>query len=533
MSRAFLSVHSRVGTIFFSLMQNESNETSFAELGLPTKLCEIIKGLGYEAPTPIQVQSIPVLLKGRDLIGQAQTGTGKTAAFALPLITTIKPGNGAPQVLVLAPTRELAIQVAEAFKSYAKHLKGFQVLPLYGGQSIVPQLKQLQREPQVIVGTPGRVMDHLRRGSLSLENINSIVLDEADEMLSMGFLEDIQWIIEQAPETRQTVLFSATMPKAIKSVAERYLRDPEHIVIGQVSKGASLIDQSHWLVSGLHKLDALTRLLEVSDTDGTLVFVRTKTTTVELAEKLEARGYAAAALSGDLTQEARERTIAKLKKGTLDIIVATDVAARGLDVERINMVINYDIPFDGETYTHRIGRTGRAGRTGTAILFVSPRERGLLRSIERTIGKPIPPLKMPTREDLALRRTDKLFTKIDAALQHSDIGRYQAVVERLVEKSGAEPLALAAALCSLINEQSPILVDDSKNEGHASHEERPRSPRGEGRSRDHRSHRGPRSNDDRPRREKKFDGKPPRKWSKGEKPAGKKRFGGKSKPYEK
>ena len=321
-------------------MKTEIPQTTFADLGLQPELCEIIKSLGYEVPTPIQVKSIPLLLAGRDMIGQAQTGTGKTAAFALPLISTIKPGLSTPQVLVLTPTRELAIQVAEAFKSYAKHIKGFQVLPIYGGQSIMPQLKQLARKPQVIVGTPGRVMDHLRRKSLSLAGVSAVILDEADEMLSMGFLEDIQWIIEHAPTEKQTVLFSATMPKAIKTVAERYLRNPEHVVIAQVTSSASLINQSHWLVSGLHKLDALTRILEVSDTDGTLIFVRTKTATVELGEKLEARGYAAAALSGDLSQDARERTVAKLKNGSLDILVATDVAARGLDVERLNHVIN-------------------------------------------------------------------------------------------------------------------------------------------------------------------------------------------------
>jgi ATP-dependent RNA helicase DeaD len=502
-------------------MQKPTPITTFADLGLPSDLCEIIKNLGYEAPTPIQAKSIPILLSGRDLIGQAQTGTGKTAAFALPLITSIKPGVSSPQVLVMTPTRELAIQVAEAFKSYAKHLSGFQVLPLYGGQAIVPQLRQLNRKPQVIVGTPGRIMDHLRRKSLSLENISSIILDEADEMLSMGFLEDIQWIIEQSPETRQTVLFSATMPKAIKSVAERYLRDPEHIVIGQVTSGASLIDQSQWVVAGPHKLDALTRILEVSETDGILVFVRTKTATVELAEKLEARGYAAAALSGDLSQEQRERTVAKLKKGSLDILVATDVAARGLDVERINMVINYDIPFDGETYTHRIGRTGRAGRSGTAILFVSPRERGLLRSIERTIGKQVPLFKMPTREDLAARRTDKLLAKIETALQKEDLPRYHEVIDRLIEKSGAEPKMLAAALCALLNEETPVLVDERQQDIATMLEAPPRQR--EGRGRDDRPHRGPAREwggaSGRPRRGRSpgagGGGRGPRKWGNG------------------
>jgi ATP-dependent RNA helicase DeaD len=515
-------------------MQETAPLTAFSELGLPADLCEILKNLGYEAPTPIQAKSIPIVLSGRDLIGQAQTGTGKTAAFALPLVTTIRPSVASPQVLVLTPTRELAIQVAEAFKSYAKHLQGFQVLPLYGGTAIVPQLKQLNRNPHVVVGTPGRVMDHLRRKSLSLENIHSIVLDEADEMLSMGFLEDIQWIIEQSPETRQTVLFSATMPRAIKSVAERYLRDPEHIVIGQVTSGAALIDQSQWVVSGLHKLDALTRILEVSDTDGILVFVRTKTATVELAEKLEARGYAAAALSGDLSQEQRERTVAKLKKGSLDILVATDVAARGLDVERINMVVNYDIPFDGETYTHRIGRTGRAGRSGTAILFVSPRERGLLRSIERTIGKDIPLFKMPTREDLAARRTDRLLAKVETALQNEDLPRFQEVIDRLVEKTGAEPKILAAALCALLNEETPVLVDERRQDI-ATMQEAP-SGRREGSDRDSRRYRGaPRERGNSSTRERRGRGpranganggaRGPRKWGNGGEGSGRRKRG--------
>lgn len=468
-------------------MNTDAPQITFADLGLAPELCEIIKSLGYEAPTPIQAKSIPLLLAGRDMIGQAQTGTGKTAAFALPLISTIKPGNSDPQILVLTPTRELAIQVAEAFKSYAKHIKGFQVLPIYGGQSIVPQLRQLERKPQVIVGTPGRVMDHLRRKSLSLAKIRAVILDEADEMLSMGFLEDIEWIIQHAPEQKQTVLFSATMPKPIKIVAERYLKDPEHIVIGPVTAQATLIDQSHWLVSGIHKLDALTRILEVSDTNGTLIFVRTKTATVELAEKLEARGYAAAALSGDLSQDARERTVARLKNGSLDILVATDVAARGLDVERINHVINYDIPFDGETYTHRIGRTGRAGRAGTAVLFVSPRERGLLRSIERTVGKPIPPFKMPTREDLATRRADKLMAKIDMALQSPDLSKYMKVIERILEQSESEPTAIAAALCSLVHQESPVLVDEKHLDMPVVEEN---SRRDDGRRERYRGHRG-------------------------------------------
>ncbi len=428
---------------------------TFADLGLRAELCALVKELGYELPTPIQTMSIPPLLRGRDLIGQAQTGTGKTAAFALPLLNNIDFALQEPQVLVLTPTRELAIQVAEAFKSYARNNESFHVLPIYGGQSIGIQLRQLNRQPQVIVGTPGRVMDHLRRGSLSLGSLKALVIDEADEMLSMGFVEDMEWIITHTPETKQTALFSATMPKGVRRIAQSYLRNPEEIVIKQVASQAALISQSCWFVSGLHKLDALTRILELNEFDAMLIFVRTKTSTVELVEKLEARGYAAGALNGDMTQEARERTVERLRAGRLDIVIATDVAARGLDVERISHVLNFDLPFDAEVYTHRIGRTGRAGRSGTAISFVADREQGLLRSIERGTGKRLEKFAMPTREDINRRHTELFKAKVADALSKTDLTEFQELIAVMARENETSELAIAAALCSMVHKKPP------------------------------------------------------------------------------
>ena len=371
---------------------------SFSELGLPPFILQALNDVGYEKPSPIQAACIPPMLLGKDMLGQAQTGTGKTAAFALPLLARLDMSKQATQVLVLAPTRELAIQVAEAFQKYAKHLKDFHVLPVYGGQGYDTQLRQLKRGVQVIVGTPGRVMDHMRRGTLKLDNLASLVLDEADEMLRMGFIDDVEWVLENAPKTTQIVLFSATMPGAIQRVAEKYLKNPQIIKIQSKTSTATTIRQRYWTVSGIHKLDALTRMLEVEEFDGVIVFVRTKIATEELAEKLSARGYSAAALNGDVQQNRRETIISQLKAGRLDILVATDVAARGLDVERISHVINYDIPHDPEGYVHRIGRTGRAGRSGEAILFVTPRETNMLRSIERATRQPIESMTLPTKE---------------------------------------------------------------------------------------------------------------------------------------
>src|SRR5690606_35292687 len=347
----------------------------FADLNLPAPLLSALAEVGYETPSPIQAACIPQLLAGHDILGEAQTGTGKTAAFALPMLARIDLADTRPQVLVLTPTRELAIQVAEAFAKYAHHLKNFHVLPIYGGQSMVVQLRQLSRGAQVIVGTPGRVMDHLERESLKLDALKAIVLDEADEMLRMGFIDDVEWILEHTPAERQTALFSATMPNVIREVARRHLRDPQEIKIRAATSTVAKISQRYWLVRGVDKLDALTRILDAEETfDAALVFVRTKIATEELADKLVARGYAVAALNGDMTQGLRERVIEQLKNGALDIVIATDAAARGIDVPRVSHVINYDIPYDTEAYVHRIGRTGRAGREGVAILFVAPRE---------------------------------------------------------------------------------------------------------------------------------------------------------------
>ncbi|HEU4773397.1 MAG TPA: DEAD/DEAH box helicase, partial [Lysobacter sp.] len=367
----------------------DTQSLTFTDLALPEPLLQAITGLGYESPSPIQAATIPPLMQGRDVIGQAQTGTGKTAAFALPILARIDPNQKTPQALVLAPTRELAIQVAEAFQSYAAHLRGFQVLPIYGGQSYYPQLQALKRGVQVIVGTPGRVIDHLDRGSLDISALRYLVLDEADEMLRMGFIDDVEKVLKKTPETRQVALFSATMPVQIRRIAQTYLKDPVEIAIKNKTSTAANIRQRYWAVSGVQKLDALTRILEAEPFDAMIVFARTKLGTDELASKLAARGISAAAINGDVQQAQREKTIQNLKDGKIDVLVATDVAARGLDVDRISHVLNYDIPYDTESYVHRIGRTGRAGRKGEAILFVAPRERGMLRAIERATRQPI------------------------------------------------------------------------------------------------------------------------------------------------
>ena len=360
------------------MSEENTPQITFSDLNLPEPILKAITEIGYEQPSPIQAESIPTLVDGRDLLGQAQTGTGKTAAFALPLLSNIDPKNKEPQLLILAPTRELAIQVAEACQQYAKHLNGVNVLPIYGGQSYTIQLKQLKRGAQVIVGTPGRVMDHMRRKTLSLDALQALVLDEADEMLRMGFIDDVEWVLEQSPSDRQIALFSATMPREVKRVADQHLQDPVHIKIASKTATGSNITQRYWIVRGTNKLDAITRILENEETDGVIVFVRTKNATVELADRLSARGFRSDALNGDIPQANREKIIDRLRKGKLDILIATDVVARGLDVERISHVINYDVPHDTESYIHRIGRTGRAGRSGKAILFIAPREKHML-----------------------------------------------------------------------------------------------------------------------------------------------------------
>jgi len=432
--------------------------TSFADLGLAPPLLKALAEVGYESPSPIQAATIPLLLAGSDIVGQAQTGTGKTAAFALPALSRLDPARREVQVLVVVPTRELAIQVAEAFQKYAAHLKGFHVVPVYGGQSYEPQLAALRRGGSVVVGTPGRLIDHLGRGTLQLAGVRTVILDEADEMLQMGFVDAIEEILGQAPPERQVVLFSATMPAPIRRIARKHLREPREITIRAKPGTAAKTRQRYWLVDGLHKLDALTRILEVEPFDAMLVFARTKLATTELAEKLEARGFAAAALNGDMVQAQRERTIAQLKAGKIDILVATDVAARGIDVERIGHVVNFDLPYDVESYVHRIGRTGRAGRSGEAILFVAPRERNMLRLIEQHTRQPLEPLRLPTLGDVNAKRVVKFKARILDALGRGDATPYRGIIDELVRESGADAADLAAALASLVQGRTPLLL---------------------------------------------------------------------------
>ena len=445
----------------------------FDALGLPAPVREALRVLGYEVPTPIQAECIPPILAGRDILGQAQTGTGKTAAFAVPLVSRIDLDSPDPQVLVLTPTRELALQVAEAFHSYGRQLPGFQVLPLYGGQSFGVQIRQLQRGAHVIVGTPGRVMDHMRQGYLNLEGIRTLVLDEADEMLNMGFSEDIEWIFGQAPAGRQVALFSATMPNAIRKVAQTHLRDPVEVKVASKTATVDTIEQHHCVVTGYHKIDVLTRVLEVEPFDAMLVFVRTKNATLEVAEKLTAHGFSAEALNGDMTQEARERTITRLKAGRLDILVATDVAARGLDVERISHVVNYDIPTDPEAYVHRVGRTGRAGRQGKALLFVQPRERNLLFAIERTIRQRIPPMAPPSAEQVSEHRIDRLIATLRSTKAEQDLDFFYGLVARIEQEQEMSLLDVAAALTYLIQRERPLDIREEKRPAPASDDRRP------------------------------------------------------------
>ncbi len=433
--------------------------TSFRELNLPAPILKSLEEIGYEKPSPIQAAAIVPLLRGDDIIGQAQTGTGKTAAFALPLLSKLSLKKSKPQILVLTPTRELAIQVAEAFQTYARNLPGFHVLPIYGGQGIDKQLKALKRNPHVIVGTPGRVMDHMRRKSLDISSLTSFVLDEADEMLQMGFIEDVEWILEHAPEERQIALFSATMPPAIRKVASKYLQDPVEVVIKAKTTTVASIQQFYWRVDGLHKLDALTRILESEEYDAAIIFVRTRVSTNDLAERMEARGFACAALNGDISQAQREKTVDQLKRGTIDIVIATDVAARGLDVKRITHVINYDIPQDTESYVHRIGRTGRAGLSGKAILFVSSREMRMLRTIENATRQKIENMNLPTLEAIADIRVERLTRRILETLENEDLSFYDEIAEKIRAKHEVSPERLLGALTYLAQLEKPILPD--------------------------------------------------------------------------
>jgi len=473
------------------MSENDSPLPAFRDLALTEPVLKAVESAGYETPSPIQAQIIPFMLDGRDVLGQAQTGTGKTAAFALPILSNIDLSQKDPQVLVLAPTRELAIQVAEAFQGYASHLKGFHVLPIYGGQDYSIQLRQLRRGAHVIVGTPGRVMDHMRKGTLKLNSLKTLVLDEADEMLRMGFIDDVEWILDQIPEKRQIALFSATMPTIIRKIAQKHLNNPEQITIKVKTQTADNIRQRFWMVSGTHKLDALTRILEAEEFDGMIIFVRTKTATIELAEKLEARGHSTAAINGDMSQQLRERSINNLKQSKLDILIATDVAARGLDVDRITHVVNYDIPYDTESYIHRIGRTGRAGRTGDAILFVSPRERRLLGNIERATKKKVEEMQLPSTEYINNARISRFKQRITDTLTAEELSFFTQLIEQYQAEHDVPAADIAAALAKMAQGETPLLIKDLPKRSNSTRRERTERP-GRGEERGNRGDRGER-----------------------------------------
>ena len=443
-------------------MSNNTN-SGFKALGLSNSILKVLEQIGYETPSPIQRECITHLLNGEDIIGQAQTGTGKTAAFALPMLDKIDININAPQLLILAPTRELAIQVSEAVQTYARGMKGFHVLPIYGGQSYDVQLRPLKRGVHVVVGTPGRVMDHIKRKTLKLDQLKSFVLDEADEMLKMGFIDDIKWVMERIPEQRQIALFSATMPNVIKKVAEKFLNQPKIVKIKSKTETATTIKQKYWLVGGLHKLDALTRILEVTTFDAMIIFVRTKTLTVELAEKLSARGFSADAINGDIAQNQRERIINNYKKGKIDILIATDVAARGLDEERISHVVNYDIPQDAESYVHRIGRTGRAGREGEAILFVSNRERRMLNTIERITRQKIDPIELPSAKMINEKRIESFKQKITEVLNNQDLEVFEKLIKEYQQENiEVKSEKISAAIALIAQGGEPLLLSEKE-----------------------------------------------------------------------
>ncbi|KIJ02363.1 ATP-dependent RNA helicase [Xanthomonas phaseoli pv. phaseoli] len=496
------------------MTQESSAPLLFADLGLSDAVMKAVTNVGYESPSPIQAATIPALLAGRDVLGQAQTGTGKTAAFALPVLSNADLNQVKPQALVLAPTRELAIQVAEAFQKYAEAIPGFRVLPVYGGQPYAQQLSALKRGVHVVVGTPGRVIDHLDRGTLDLSQLKTLVLDEADEMLRMGFIDDVEAVLKKLPEQRQVALFSATMPPAIRRIAQTYLKDPAEVTIAAKTTTSANIRQRYWWVSGLHKLDALTRILEVEPFDGMIIFARTKAATEELAQKLQARGMAAAAINGDMQQAAREKTIAQLKDGKLDILVATDVAARGLDVERISHVLNYDIPYDTESYVHRIGRTGRAGRNGDAILFVTPREKGMLRSIERATRQPIEEMQLPSVDAVNDTRVARFMTRITETLAGGQIDMYRDLLQRYEAENNVPAIDIAAALAKLLQGDAPFLLTPpvrGAREESAPRQRNERADRGERPRFEPTFERGPRADSDRAPR-------PPRGDNAGERP---------------
>ncbi len=486
-------------------MSNDENddttapEVTFADLGLDDKVLKALADVGYEKPSAIQAATIPPLLAGRDVVGLAQTGTGKTAAFALPILSRLDLSQKAPQALVLAPTRELAIQVCEAFEKYAAHIKGVHVLPVYGGQAYGVQLSALRRGVHVVVGTPGRIMDHLEKGTLDLTQLRFLVLDEADEMLNMGFADDVETILADTPDDKNVALFSATMPAQIRRISKQYLNNPEEITVRNKTATAPNITQRYLLVSYPQKIDALTRILEVENFEGMIVFVRTKSETEMLAEKLRARGFSAAAINGDVAQAQRERTVNQLKSGKLDILVATDVAARGLDVERISHVVNYDIPTDTESYVHRIGRTGRAGRSGDAISFVTPRERYLLKHIEKATRQPLAQMQLPTADDVNATRLSRFDDQITEALGNTArIERFREIVQHYVREHDVPEVDVAAALAVVAQGDTPLLIDPAA-EARAQRDDRPaRGDRPDRGGRPERGERRPRGRSDIP-----------------------------------
>ena len=468
----------------------ENVTPKFVDLGLTPEVLEAVQHVGYETPSPIQAECIPHILNGDDVLGIAQTGTGKTAAFALPTLCHLDPKVNSPQVLVLTPTRELAIQVAEAFTTYAEKLKGFHVLPIYGGQDFRTQLRALKRGVHVVVGTPGRVMDHMRRETLDLSNLKTVVLDEADEMLRMGFIDDVEWIMEHVPDQAQIALFSATMPAPILKVTQNYLKSPKEVRIKPKTASHANITQQYWIVNNNQKLDVLTRILELIQFDGMIIFVKTRQSTSELADKLSARGYAAAALNGDMNQSHREQCIESLKSGRLDIIIATDVAARGIDVERVSHVVNYDLPYDVESYVHRVGRTGRAGRKGNAILFASPRERRLLKTIERETKQTILPYEPPSNEEVTQLRVAGFKEKMADALGSQDLSFFQQLAYEFAAEHEMDIAEVAGALAYLAQQDAPLQVTGKGMPGHSNADDRgrrdrnERGERGRGRDRD-------------------------------------------------
>lgn len=494
---------------------SEPAATTFADLGLDGAVLKALNDVGYETPSAIQAATIPTLLAGRDVVGLAQTGTGKTAAFALPILARLDLSQKSPQALVLAPTRELALQVCEAFERYAAHLRGVHILPVYGGQGYGVQLSALRRGVHIVVGTPGRIMDHLDKGTLDLSELKFLVLDEADEMLKMGFAEDVETILADTPSDKQVALFSATMPAPIRRISKKYLNDPEEITVKNKTTTSVNTTQRYLMVSYAQKVDALTRILEVENFEGMIVFVRTKNETETLAEKLRARGYSAAAINGDVAQVQRERTVNQLKSGKLDILVATDVAARGLDVERISHVVNFDIPTDTESYVHRIGRTGRAGRSGDAISFVTPRERNLVSAIERATRQPLTQMQLPSVDDVNVTRLARFDDRITEALSQGDrIDGFRDIIAHYMRNHDVPEVDVAAALAVVAQGEAPLLLEPEPERPRRAERERPergdrdRDDRGRGRdSRDgDRFDRGDRS--DRPERRMRPSGKP-------------------------